>query len=253
MRLRILGSSAMYPTPENPASGFVLDGGGAKLWLEAGTGTFAAFQAVERLGDLDAVVVTHAHADHCVDLFPLHHLLHTGAEGQRQLPLYCPQATWRALCRFVSAKGGEEKLGRSFEVHPVSAGEVVEIAGLRLGFERTDHPPLTLAVRIDCEEGSFAYTSDTGPGADLAPFARDVDLLLAEATYQREQLGEPVHLSAEQAGELARSAGAGALVLTHVGPGLDPARSLEEARAAAKGIPVSLARPGKVFQINRRE
>lgn len=254
MRLRVLGSSGIYPTAENPATGFLLDGAGAKIWLDAGNGTFAALQAAEEFTALSAVVVSHAHADHCLDLFPLHYALLLHPDGPKRLPLYCPDETWKSLNRFLGPKAPDDfdRLDRTFDFHSTRDGQTVEIEGVRLTFTRTDHPAYTLAVRGESDSGTFVYTADTGPGIDLAPFVDGADFLLCEATYVKDNLGKPVHLSAEQAGELARRAGVGELALTHLAPGLDPTRSRDEARAAADGIAVSVARPGRVYQIVRR-
>lgn len=251
MRLRVLGSAGIYPTADNPSSGFLLDGAGARIWLDAGTGTFAALQAVEDPTALSAVVLSHGHADHCLDLFPLHYALLLHPEGSRRLPLYCPSETWRRLLRF-HGKSADDRLEQSFDFHAVDAGEKVVVEDVELTFQRTDHPGHTLAVRAACDAGVVAYTSDTGPGVDLVPFVRRADILLCEATYQRDHGGRPVHLSAEEAGALAQQAEVGELVLTHIGPQLDPARSREEARSTAQAIPVSVARPGKVYQVLQR-
>lgn len=253
MRVRVLGSSGIHPTADNPATGYLLDGSGAKIWLDAGTGTFAALQAAEDFTTLDAVVVTHGHPDHCLDLFPLHYALLLHPEGPKRLPLYCPEETWQTLSRFHGPKGPSDfdRLERTFDFHAISPESVVEIDGVHLTFTSTDHPAYTLAVRVQSEAGSLVYTSDTGPGVDLTDFARAADFLICEATYQKGALGKPVHLSAEQAGELAHAAGVGELALTHVAPWLDPAKSRDEARAAAQGISVSVARPGKVYQVRK--
>lgn len=253
MRLRVLGSSGIHPTADNPASGFLLDGAGAKIWLDAGNGTFAALQGAEDFTTVNAVVLSHGHPDHCLDVFPLHYALLLHPEGPKRMPLYCPKETWQILSRFHGPKKGDDfdRLDRTFDFHSISPEAQVEIEGVELTFTRTDHPAYTLAVRAESEAAVLVYTSDTGPGVDLTGFAREADLLLCEATYQKDAMGKPVHLSAEQAGELAREAGVGELALTHVSPWLDPAKSRDEARSAAQGINVSVARPGKVFQVRR--
>jgi len=230
----------------------LLEGGATKIWLDAGTGTFAALQAVEDFTQLDAVVLSHGHADHCLDLFPFHYALLFYPEGELRLPLYCSEPTWSIVSGFAAATGGVDKLERTFDYHPIEETSEVVVGEVELRFQRTDHPIHTLAVRAASGDGCLVYTADTGPGVDLAAFARDADLLLAEATYQRAREGQPVHLTAEQAGELADRSGAGELVLTHLAPYLDSARSLEEARATAGNRSVSLAKPGKVFQVAAR-
>jgi ribonuclease BN (tRNA processing enzyme) len=104
-------------------------------------------------------------------------------------------------------------------------------------------------MRLETEDGVLTYSAETGPGFDLAGFARGSDLLLCEATYQEGRVGAPVHLTAVQAGETARRAEARRLVLTHVWPAFDPRRSVEE--AAAGGVEVHWAAPGASFEIRR--
>src|SRR5262249_27041624 len=125
----------------------------------------------------------------------------------------------------------------------------IEVAGVRATFRRTQHPIHTLAIRLATPAGVLTYSSDTGPETDIAGFARGSDLALFEATYQEAARGAPVHLSAVEAAERARRAGAGRLALTHVWPPLEPRISLEESAAVAGDVAVSLALPGGVYEI----
>jgi ribonuclease BN (tRNA processing enzyme) len=241
MRLRVLGSSGGYPAPGNPSSGFLLEAAGAKIWMDAGHGTFAE-------------VLSHGHADHCVDAFALHVALRYSprytSESARdsRLPLYGPPGVREKLGQFLGA-GGVEELGRAFDLHTIDVDRPAEIAGARFSFLRMDHPIHTLGIRIETSEGTLTYSADTGPKADLAGFARGSDLLLCEACYQDAAQGGPVHLTARQAGETARRAGARELALTHIWPTLDPEVSLEEARAGAGDLPIRWARCGESFEI----
>lgn len=250
MRLRVLGSSGGYPAPGNPSSGFLLEHGAAKLWLDAGNGTFAELQRAADFTGIDALVLSHVHADHCADVYPLHVALRYGPGGGTgvRIPLYCPPGARETLSCLLM-EGGWEELGQVFDFRTVDAGETVEIAGVRLSFLRTDHPIHCLAIRAETSDGTLTYSADTGPGADLAGFAKGSDLLLCEACYQDAAMGAPVHLNARQAGETARRAGAGELALTHVWPTLDPRISVAEAGAAAGDLPVRWAHCGEIFEI----
>jgi ribonuclease BN (tRNA processing enzyme) len=248
MRLRVLGSSGGYPAPGNPNTGFLLEHGDARLWIDAGTGTFAELQRLTDFTRLDAILLSHAHADHCADIYPVHVAVRYGIGGGLRIPVYAPPGAHETLGSFLDPDGAA-KLSEAFDFHVIDAGQTVEVAGVRFTFLRTDHPIHTLAIRGESPEGSFTYSADTGPGADLAGFARGSGLLVCEATYQDNLMGAPLHLSARQAGRTARVAGARELALTHVWPTFDPAVSLEEARQETGDIPVRWARPGEVFEI----
>ncbi len=252
MRLTILGSSGGYSGPENPTSGFLLEAGGARLWIDAGHGTFSALQRVADYTAIDAVLVSHVHADHCVDLYALNIALRFHEQGVLRKPLYCPLEVWERVPLLLGDSAeAQEGFRQTFDFHPVAAGETVELAGARVSYLRTDHPNYCLAMRLETDEGILTYSADTGPGADLAGFARGSDLLLCEATYQEGLVGAPVHLTARQAAETALRAGVRDLVLTHVWPAFDPQRSVEEARSVGGDLRVEWAAPGSAFDIRR--
>ncbi len=252
MRLTILGSSGGYSGPDNPTSGYLLEVGGTRLWVDAGHGTFSALQRVADYTRIDAVLVSHVHADHCVDLYALNIALRFHEQGVLKLPLYCPQEVWERVPLLLGDSAeAQEGFYQTFDFHPVAAGEAIEVAGIRASFLRTDHPNYCLAMRLETDEGILTYSADTGPGADLAGFAQGSDLLLCEATYQEGQAGAPVHLTARQAAETALRAGVRDLVVTHVWPAFDPQRSVEEARAAAQDVRVEWAAPGSTFDVRR--
>lgn len=258
MKLTILGSSGGYPGPQNPSSGFLLEHAGKRFWIDAGHGTFSALQRLVDFTAVDAILISHVHADHCVDLYAFNIAMRFHEQGVLRRSLYCPREVWERMPLLLGdPPEGAEGFSKSFDFHPVEAGGGVEVCGIRVSFLRTDHPNHCLAMRLESDSGVLTYSADTGPGADLAGFARGSDLLLCEATYQEGRVGAPVHLTARQAGETALRAGARQLVLTHVWPAFDPLRSVEEAKAAAGGITgitdveVVWAAPGATFEVRR--
>jgi ribonuclease BN (tRNA processing enzyme) len=132
----------------------------------------------------------------------------------------------------------------------VGSGDAVRLGGLEIAFGLAEHQVLTLVVSLFANGRKLVYSADTGPGGDLAALASGADLLLCEATFQGEQgaAAWPYHLSASGAGALARAAGVGRLLLTHLNPMLDPERSVAEAAAAFAG-PVEWAAPGLEVQV----
>ena len=236
IELTVLGCSGSYGAPAGGAcSGYLVRAGGQTLWLDCGNGTLAALQRHADVADVTAIVITHAHPDHCVDLYGLHVLNRYGLE-RFGLPLYAPEGVADAMTPLVGDWGG------AFDWREVADGDATSVGAVDLRFSRTDHPPPTLAVEIAHDGHRLVYTADTGPLWSVEAFAPNADLVLSEATYQHDDIRAPLHVSARQAGEAARAASARRLMLTHLWPTLDPAVSVAEG-SEAFGAPVLLAAP----------
>ena len=231
LTLTVLGCDGSYPGPGGACSGYLVRGGGRTIWLDAGSGTLANLQRYVALTDVDAVVLSHEHPDHWSDI-----------EGYRVAAGYVLQ---RPGVPVYAPAGVRSRVYPDFEPAvewcTVADDDRVELGGLSLRFSRTDHGPETLAVRIDGEERSLAYSADTGPGWSFEALGDGIDLALCEATFLAGDEGSGGHLSARQAGAMARGAGVGRLLVTHVWPTVDRDRSREEA-ASAYGEPVEMAR-----------
>jgi len=244
MRLRVLGSNGTYPTPGRPASGYLIEHGAIRVMLDAGPGTMAVLQEVTAPASLSALVLTHGHGDHCTDVFSLFNLFRYGPDAVRGLPAFAPEGVATRLAGFLGAPP-EHDFFRVFDWDQVAPGDTRRVGEIEFHFGAADHPVPTVTVAVAAAGRRLVYSGDTGPGSDLAVLAAGADLLLCEATFQGVP-GEgrwPYHLSAGEAGDLARKAGVARLLVTHVAPMLDPARSIEEARAAFGG-PTDWAAPG---------
>jgi ribonuclease BN (tRNA processing enzyme) len=142
MDLIVLGCSGSYGAPGGGAcSGYLVRAGGTAVWLDCGNGTFAHLQQYLPIEDLDAVVITHEHPDHCVDLYGLHVLLQYGLE-RGGLPVFAPEGLEQRLGVLVGDWGG------TFEWQVVDEGDAVTVGQLALRVTRTDHPPPTYAVEL---------------------------------------------------------------------------------------------------------
>lgn len=237
LRVTVLGCDGGYPGPGGAASGYLVEGAATRLWLDAGSGTLAALQSRMDLADLDAVVLSHEHPDHRGDLEGLAVALAFQVR-RRDLPVYAP-AGLRALV-YHDFPG-------VFAWNEVAGGDAFHVGGLSLTFSRTDHGPETLAVRVQAGGRSLAYSADTGPGWSLEELGPGIDLALCEATWLRDREGEASHLSARQAGAMAKEAGVGRLVLTHRWPAVPAEESAGEG-GEAFGEPVEQARPGASWE-----
>ncbi|HLU53022.1 MAG TPA: MBL fold metallo-hydrolase [Acidimicrobiia bacterium] len=239
MRLTVLGSAGTYPVRGRPGSGYLIEHRETRIWCDAGPGTLTELPVP--VSELDAVFVSHRHPDHCLDVVIASHVLAYGPDPRFGVPLYGPSSALEAIVGFVD--GG--RIDEVFDVTPLEDGDRVTIGSLILSVAVTDHSVDTLASRWETDHRSLCYSADTGPAGDWMRLAKDVDLFLCEATYQGEPgVAEyPHHLTASEAGSIARAAGAKQLMLTHIPPHLDPARSVMEAEATFDR-PVGLAVPG---------
>lgn len=243
MDLTVLGCSGSYGSPVGGAcSGYLVQAGGTTIWLDCGNGTFANLQQHVAPETLDAVVITHEHPDHCVDIYGLHVLFHYGVE-RTGLPVYAPEGLDDRLGGLLPSGWGG-----TFDWHTIGEADGVTVGDLALRFSRTDHPPPTYAVELQGDDRRLVYTADTGPNWTVGAFGDGADLVLSEATYQEGQKSWPLHLTAAEAGRAAREAGGRRLMLTHLWPELDPKVSVAEG-SDAFGDPVTLAAPHLVTTI----
>jgi ribonuclease BN (tRNA processing enzyme) len=233
LRLTVLGCCGSFPFPEGggAASGYLVDDGTTRVWVDAGSGTLTNLQRhLADLNRVDAVVLSHAHPDHWSDLEGFQ-VACKWMLDRRYVPVYAPAGLREATSEPETA---------TFVWHAIDDGDEVMIGDLRLRFSETGHGPPTLAMRIEGGGRVLGYSADAGPEWPLAALGPGLDLALCEATFQREQEGMSKHLSARQAGETARAAGAARLLLTHLWPNLDREQSRAEG-AEAFGAPVELA------------
>jgi len=253
--LTVLGCDGSYPGPGGAASGYLVRGGSALVWLDAGPGTFARLQQVCDPGALDAVVLSHEHPDHWTDLESYAVWLRQHGRP-RPVPVLAPPGLRRRSYFAGDRLLGWTEIGPSDRV--VVGGTAGGEGGLECSFVATDHGPPTLAVRIeprpasgvtgrDEPPGSLAYSADTGPDWSVEELGRCTGTFLCEATYTRRHEGEFRHLSGRQAGEMAKAAGVGRLVVTHRWPTVS-AEVLAVEAGDAFGGPVGQAATGRVFE-----
>ena len=244
MELIVLGAHGTWPTPGGATSGYLLRHDGFNLWLDMGSGTMANLQRYVDLLDVDAVVISHAHPDHIVDIYPFFYARYFHPERPLGLPLFAPPGAFERASALIS-ESGMEHMSLAFDVREVEPGQSFEIGPFRVGTAPMRHPIPTMGMRFEAEDGTiFAYSADTGPSHELVRLARGADLLLSEATWP-EALEElpPLHLSPAQAGEHGARAGVGRMILTHIWP-TNPRDKAMERAGEAFGGPVAIAEEG---------
>ncbi|WP_369144000.1 MBL fold metallo-hydrolase [Streptomyces sp. R44] len=245
LRITVLGSATPFPRPGNACSGYLVEGGGVRLWVDAGTGTLAELQRYVSLGSVDAVWISHLHADHSADLLTASYaLLYAGLDLPLPVPLFGPPGIADRLAAFLTNGPARSPVEKAFAVEELHDGHVVRVGGLTLRSRAVEHGGLpAFALRVEDEAGaSLVHSGDCEPCSSLVELAEGCDLFVCEADGSA-----PGHHSAAQAGRSAADARAGRLVVTHVGPGTSPADAVALAAAEFPGDVVH-ADPGARFE-----
>ena len=235
MRLTVLGSGAACPPAGGASSGYLVEAGGSRILLDCGTGVAAALLA--RLPDcgIDAVLISHMHADHFVDLLPLRFRLCRDLCGpdSRRVRLLLPPGGREVLAGFLAAVCfPPDFIENTFIVEQYEAGGRADLGGLRAEFAAGVLYVPAFAARLDDGSRSLAYTGDTAPSAGVEALAAGASVLLAEATLDQPETTEVRgHMTPAQAAEMALAAGVERLYLTHFWFDADRERACRDAAA----------------------
>jgi ribonuclease BN (tRNA processing enzyme) len=246
LSLTVLGCATPYPTADNPCSGYLVSHRDTRVWMDAGTGTLGPLQRHTRLEDLDAIWISHLHADHSADLLTAYYALLFADVDRAPVPLFGPPGTADRLAGFLTNGPVRSPVEEAFAVTELHDGHEVEVGSLRLRTAAVEHGLPAFAVRIEAGDRSLTYSGDTAPCAGLTALAKDTDLLLCEAESAVRTEGM-AHHTPEDAGATASRAGAGRLVVTHVGRFLTGEDAVARASGRYTGT-TDLARPGAVFR-----
>lgn len=247
--LTVLGSAGSHTLAGRMCSGYLVRAGATRVLMDAGNGSTANLQLELEIRDLDAIVVSHRHVDHCIDLVGCFYRLRFDSQARGRIPLYAPAEVYATVAGVMSRDSAME-LDEVFDHHEVGHGDQLQIGDMQLTFARSIHPPPTVSTRVEVGGRVLVYSGDSAGGRELVEIARGADVFLCEATWVGDAADFPpgIHLTARGAGEVARDAEVGRLVLTHLTGGTDPDRALEEATAVFPG-PVTLAQDMETYAI----
>ncbi len=263
MRITVLGKSPAWQDAGGACSGYLVEAEGCTLLLDCGCGVFGKLREHREYWEIDAVVITHLHADHILDLVPYASALtyaprqqpvpvggHAGTDSPARPRLIAPAGAADAFRQVCAGSGMlAEHVERAFALTEYAPDDTFELGALALSFRPVPHFVPTNAV--DLREGTarLTFSADCAPNDALCEFARDTSLLLIEATLPRpERTGVRGHLTPEEAGEHGRRAGARRLVLSHFSDELDAEWARREAERTFGG-PVDVARAGAVYEV----
>jgi ribonuclease BN (tRNA processing enzyme) len=248
VKLTVLGCSGTFPGPDSPCSGYLVEHDGYRLVMDLGAGALGQLQRHCGLLDVDAVYLSHLHADHCIDLVAYSYARRYHPDGvPPRLPVYGPAGTAQRICNAFD-EPPDNGLVDVYDFREVNEG-TMELGPFQVRTSRVNHPIECHGIRLEAGGRSLTYSGDTDRCSTLIDLAYETDLFLCEASWPDSQENPPgVHLTGRTAGEQATRAGARRLLLTHLVPWADPASVLSEARSSYAGE-LELARSGATYEV----
>ena len=254
MRLTVLGRSPASPNPGEACAGYLVEGGGARALVDIGPGVVAQLLVRHHPDELDAVVVSHMHADHMLDLVTLRYVYPWRAQPRdRRLRVVMPPGSADQLLDLARGVGNARHFEDSFRLSEHDGSRPLTFGGLTMTPVETVHFIPCWGFRMEADGRRLSYTADTAPCGGLEDLAHDTDLLLSEATLRSlDEDAQPPegrgHLLPAEAGEVARRAGSRRLMLTHL-PVEDGAVAAREAASSAFGGEAEVAEPDQTYEI----
>jgi ribonuclease BN (tRNA processing enzyme) len=253
VRLTVIGCSGSYPGPDSPASCYLLEheheGRTWRVLIDLGSGALGTLQQYVDPLTIDAVLLSHLHADHCLDLCGYYVLRKYHPSGpQPRLPVYGPNGTAGRMARAYDLPE-DPGMNQEFDFRTWAPGEPIRVGPFTVQALRVEHPVEAYGLRVSAGGALLAYTGDSGRCEQLVAVARGADLLLAEASFEEGAANPPgIHLTGSDCGRLADAAGVERLVVTHVPPWFDPSDMLAAAQEVWSGR-ADLARAGATYDI----
>jgi ribonuclease BN (tRNA processing enzyme) len=258
VRITVLGKSPAWADAGGACSGYLVESGDTSVLLDCGPGVLGKLRAVRDYAAVDAVVLSHLHADHMLDVIPFASALiygprwAGGRDGRPRPALHAPPGAGEAFARVCAGSGMfETHVEDAFALREYDPDGAIDIGSLHVRFRPVPHFVPAQAVEIADAGGRLTFSSDCGPNAELADFARETDLLLIEASVTEADAaggGDRGHLTPREAGEHGRRAGARRVVITHVSDELDADEAVAQA-TAGYGAAVELAAERAVYTI----
>lgn len=248
MKLKVLGTQSPYNTRNHNCPGFLIQDGENMLMLDCGSGTHKMLKYPKDLKNL-SIIISHLHRDHYNDIYNLQYasfVFHNQKRIEEPINIYLP-TTPNNIYEDITTEGSSFS-----KYHGISENTKINIGNMEITFCKTDHPVETYAIKVTNGRTSIVYTSDTSFSAKekIVQFAKGADLLICESSLL-EAYGFPEinsHLTAKQAGIIAKEAKVKTLMLTHFWPEEVARKYVREAK---KEFPkVIIAKEGKIKRFN---
>jgi ribonuclease BN (tRNA processing enzyme) len=255
MKLTVIGCSGSFAGPESSASCYLLEapidngGGTFRLLVDLGSGALGALQRHCDPLSIDAVLISHLHADHFFDISGYYVLRKYHPSGcQPRIPVWGPRGT---KSRVAHAYGLplDPGMNEEFKFRRISRKKTMQVGPFTVTASRMDHPIEAYGLRVECGGKVLAYSGDTAPCDALVQIAEGADLFLAEAAFRDDCDNPPnIHMTGSEAAAVAAQAKVSRLVLTHIPPWHDKNDAVEESKGHYDG-PVELAAEGRTYEL----
>jgi ribonuclease BN (tRNA processing enzyme) len=248
VQLTVLGCAGTFPGPDSPCSGYLVEHDGYRLVVDLGSGALGTLQRYCDVRDVDAVYITHLHADHCLDLVAYSYARRYHPAGPPPvLPVYGPAGLCERICGSFEEPPADGLL-EVYDFHERGAG-TLQLGPFTVTSGIVEHPIECHGLRIEADGKVLTYSADSASCDTLVELARDADVFLCEASWPTVPAPPPgIHLTGRQAGEHATKAGAKRLLLTHLMPFHDPQAMLAEAKETFDGH-LELVHAGSTYPV----
>lgn len=211
LKLTVLGRWGAYPEANEATAGYLIQVNNKNILIDCGSGVLASLQNHIKLEDLDIVIISHFHADHMCDIYPLQYAMNILIEtGKRKAPLDI----------YANAKSKDFKTlnyKKYCFAKKIEENKEMNIEDIIFSFKKTRHQEACYSVKIENNSRILCYTGDTGYKDELAEFFANSDLLISESSLYDEQKGMNIgHLTASEAGRFAQISNSKKLLLSHL-------------------------------------
>jgi len=247
MELILLGTSAAHPTVERASSGYLICEADTRVLVDMGSGVVRNLMRWMDPGKLSAIIISHLHQDHFIDIYPLYYYLAFHKSDNLPLDVYAPEGAREFVLRILPPHS-EDSFDEVYRFKALSNRGVFKVGDLEFKSIAVKHSMEAYGLRITSGTKTISYTADTDFAEVLYELAGNSDVFISEATKQ-EDYKDILHLTAAQAGVIASKAGVKKLILTHIWPDFDPVKSKQMAEENYNG-PVIIAEDNMIVPID---
>lgn len=259
MRFTVLGRSPAVPNPGEACAGYLIEGGRTRIMVDVGPGAVAQLFRLCRPSELDAVVVSHMHTDHYLDLITMRYSFPWKDEANPKLKVFLPPGATAQMEQLARGVGIPDYFARSYAFIEHDGTTALEIGDLRFEPTETVHFVPTWGFRVmsrgpDDGGRTVAYSADSAPTPSLDILAERTDLFVCEAALRSLADDAPPperrgHLLPAEAGEIAQRGSVRRLVLTHLPVNSDGGSWAVGQAATTYEGPVEVAETLKVWEV----